>query len=178
MFENLGLLYKSYGGIASLLKSRYFQVALGLSIFSAVVLGSNSWASVSISALPSLTGFSVASFALVFSVLDRKQILSLVKPDKDGNAPLLSFTAAIAHAVVVQVSAILFAVLEIFSRSTSDIQGFCVISGSPHDCAQFIEIMSSTFDFLGRFLLIYAIILILAAVLSFFRMVSAISKSL
>lgn len=83
MYENLVLLYRAYGGFSNLFKSAYFWTAFLVTILSSILLKLDGWEIVALGALPSLAGFTIASFALIFSALSRQQIELLLKKKGD-----------------------------------------------------------------------------------------------
>jgi len=74
MFENLQKLYRNYGGIKAVMTSWYFWVAAFLSVLSYEAIFDFSWVGITLSVLPSLTGFTIAAFAIIFAILDAEVI--------------------------------------------------------------------------------------------------------
>ncbi len=103
MFENLRLLYGQYGGVGSLGKSGYFWMAVALTGLSYESVWDKDWVSVSVGVMPSLTGFTIAAFAIIFAVLDQETLKKLVPLGEDGRSPILRVAAAIGHTVFIQV---------------------------------------------------------------------------
>lgn len=108
--------------------------------------------------LPQLAGFSVAAYALFFAVLDEKTRNALRAPSEKlgGRSPLLILASSISHAVIVQVVAVLSAL---------------VYMGKPFPCINhdLCNIVNLTAGAVGMFLLAYGIVLVIAAVLSIFK---------
>ena len=159
--ENIAALYNSHGGPRSLVRSAYFWVAVVLTILSWRKVADESWAAIAQSVLPTLTGFSIASFAILFAILDARARRALRAPDPrlDNRSPLLILAGSVAHAVVVQVIAILFSI--VFTAKP-----FPVIAGLYLEAVTLTWLASA----LGLLLLLYAIVLVLATVLTIFRM--------
>lgn len=159
LFSNLRVLYANYGGWGSLITSGYFVVSLAVSALCWRLAADERWAVIAQAILPQLAGFSVAAYALFFAVLDERAREALRAPAESlGNrSPLLVLASAVSHAVVIQIAAVLLAIIytaKPFTASNSD----CV---SP--------IVNTVVSALGLFLMIYGCCLVVAAVLSIFR---------
>lgn len=165
---NVSEVYKSYGGIQALFLSSYFYMAVAISLLSwrAVVFGT--WVEITKSILPNLVGFSIAAYALLFSVLDRDQRQALRKPSAaiGGRSPLLVLASSITHAILIQILALLSAIVfwsEPFPYvSCADKLGL------------WVNIITSS---VGMFLTSYGIILVMAAALSLFRLLILVPSS-
>lgn len=158
---NLGSLYRSYGGIGSLFASSYFWIAIALTALSWRAVDGTSWANLAQAALPNLAGFSIAAFAILFAILDDRSRTALRAPDPrlDDRSPLLILASSVCHAVIVQIGAFLYSVVYM-NKPFPIIEGFeCV--------ARTANLVGSA---IGVFLVIYAVILVMAAVLSIFKM--------
>jgi len=166
MIENIIKLYKEYGGIKSIILSWYFLIALTLSILSSSSVGDSSWADLATGALPSLTGFTVAAFALSFAVLGPKRIQLLTKRDKDGKSPIVSIVTAIGHAVLIQIFALVIAI----TVTLSDASALSNSLGLSEHHTYVLQNIGLAFSCLGLLFTYYGILLILAAALSIVRL--------
>ena len=166
--ESLVLLYGNYGGLGSLVRSEYFWVSVCFTGLCWPIAFSGKWTDIGISVLPSLAGFSIAAFAIFFSVLDDKARSALRAPSASlGNrSPLLVLASSISHAVLVQILALL-ATIVIIARPIPVFQNVLWLE-------HWIRVIASSF---GLFLLIYGISLVLAAVLSIFRILDITTRS-
>ena len=173
MFGGLRAIYKVYGGPLGLLRSSYFwfSVVLFLLSYNAAIKGT--WEDLALSILPSLTGFSIASFAIVFAVLRPEQVSALLKKKAGEEAPLLRLFSSITHAILIQVSGVLIA----YVRKLSDLSEFAdwlVCEQASFDrIIQLIDRSSSAF---GLFLSIYGITLLFSIALIIFQMTRTVSK--
>lgn len=160
LLQNLRLVYQSYGGFRSLFVSGYFWVAVVTTALCWRTAFNEQWVQLAVPVLPTLAGFSIAAFAVFFSVLSEGERAKLQKPNErlNGRAPLLILASSISHAVFVQITAILVAI--VFSAKP-----FPTLRGYDLE-AQYFNYFLSIF---GLFLTIYGIVLILASVLSIFR---------
>src|SRR5690606_27272094 len=115
------------------------------------------WPETAKAILPQLAGFSVAAYALFFAVLDERTRNALRAPsDKlGGRSPLLILASSISHAVIVQILAVLVALVYVSKP-------FPACSSLPSESANI------AFGTIGLFMLIYGVVLVLAAVLSIF----------
>ncbi|MGR3591147.1 MAG: hypothetical protein ACU0BO_04150 [Limimaricola soesokkakensis] len=160
-FENLRILYESYGGIASFVTSSYTLLAVLLTAASASSITSEKWPNHAISILPALAGFSIAAFALYFAILDRESQELLRRPAEQlgGRRPILVLASSIAHALFVQLVALLYAVL--FMSAPLEV---IKIHSPTH-----YEAIRTTISSIGQFLTYYGISLVIAAILSIYR---------
>ncbi|SNS45646.1 hypothetical protein [Antarctobacter heliothermus] len=174
MLENLRILYRLYGGPWAVLKSSFFWFAVFFSVLSYTSVQSASWATTTLSSMPSLTGFTIAAFALVFAVLDETQLKKLLPADENGSSPLLRVAGSLAHAVVVQVFAIVLA----FCFATADSGPTLAALKKLYSCFQIdfalteaaLGYLATFFSSLGLLLSYYGFVLVIAAILSLFRM--------
>lgn len=181
MFENLRKLYGHHGGIKAVIRSGYFWVAIFLSTLSYKSVFDFGWSDMALGVMPSLTGFTVAAFAIIFAILDPRMLKLLMASDEDGRSPIAGIAAAIGHAVFIQVSAIILAIAVKFVNLN-----------------HFIALVSKEFQFEGCFSLIflgsvywikwitsaigllftyYGVLLVLAAILSIVRMQLIVSNA-
>lgn len=155
---NISTLYKNYGGFSSLIRSAYFWISLTVSALCWRFVPTQSWPDLAKDILPQLAGFSVAAYALFFAVLDERSRKALREPAEQlgGRSPLLILASSISHAVIVQIIAVLVAL-------TYSSKPFPSIN------AEVSRVVNLSFGALGLFLLIYGVTLVLAAVLSIFK---------
>ncbi len=165
--QSLGILYRSYGGFKSLAVSEYFWLAVILTALSWRIGVNEEWTDIARSVLPTLAGFSIAAYALFFAVLDERAREALRAPsaELDNRSPLLILASSISHAVFVQVTALIIAI--VFPTKPFPVLN-CFI-----DAASWANYVVS---FLGLFLMVYGVVLILAAVLSIFRILEIRSR--
>ncbi len=161
--ENIRLVYRSYGGFRSLLFSGYMWTAVFFSVLSWRKAIEGTWTSTALSVLPTLAGFSIAAYAIFFSVLNEREREALSKPEPNlnGRAPLLVLASSVSHAVVVQILAILIAIV-FESKPAPDIE--CI--------KKYLKIAEMPVSFAGLFITIYGILMVLASVLSIFRILT------
>lgn len=174
MFENLRKLYSHHGGIRAIMKSGYFWLAIFLSALSYKSVFDFVWTEIALGVLPSLTGFTIAAFAIIFAILDPKMLKSLMPLDKNGHSPIASIAAAIGHAVFIQVTAMVLAV----SVKVINLNGFVVFvvkrvqneGCSPNSFLVFVDWVKWATSASGLLFTYYGILLVLAAILSIVRM--------
>ena len=159
LWESLISLYKSHGGWRSILASGYFWLAVVVCVSCWPTVAEGSWTSFAQSALPTLAGFSIAAFAIIFAVLSEEERKALSRPDErlSGRSPFLILTSAIGHAMVTQMLALLYSL--IFHAKP-----FPNMLNSKS--AEGINIGLSAVGFL---LTVYGVVLVLASVLSIYR---------
>lgn len=126
------------------------------------------WVELAKGILPTLAGFSIAAFALLFAVLDERAREALRRPEPalGDRSPLLIAASSIAHAVVVHIFSIIVSI-------NYERKPFPHISCFPNGSV----LANTIISLLGLFTMIYGIILAVANALSIFRILEIKSKS-
>lgn len=161
LFENIKLLYDHYGGYKSLISSGYCWISVIITLFAWPLIASEQWIKdIAFPILPALAGFSIAAYAIYFAVLGEGARKALAKPSPElgGRSPLLVLLSSITHAVIIQVSTLLMAII-FLAKPLPTLKGY-------EQAADWINLAVSA---LGLFMTIYAIILVIGAVLSIFK---------
>jgi hypothetical protein len=157
-------LFKSYGGISAVLSSLYFWTALSLALLSLSMADPPRWPDYALKILPSLLGFSIAAYAIMFAIMDQKtrDVLSLAASNEKP-APLLRIISSIAWAVLVQGISILLAVL-IEAKPVA----------SPCYFQPYVDDVNTVFSIIGLVLFYYSILLVISTVVYIYNVISAI----
>lgn len=160
LLKNLYLVYDSYGWGRSFVASGYTWASIAFTGLAWRKATEGNWAETALAVLPTLAGFSIAAYAVYFSVLAEAERKALQAPDDTlgGRSPLLVLASSVSHAVFVQVIAILLAIV-FQAKPFPTLQGF----------EQWARVTNNVLSFGGLFLTIYGITLILASVFSIFR---------
>lgn len=173
MFENLRKLYRHYGGVNAIVKSSYFWVSILLAALSYQSIWDFGWADKAVSIMPSLTGFTIAAFAIIFAVLEPAMLRKLMATDGHGRSPIAGIATSIGHAVFIQVSAMILAI----SSKLVDLSDIIPIIANWIYCKEYslniihvvINYFRLFFSTLGLFFTYYGVMLVLAAILSIVR---------
>lgn len=170
---DLRSLYQSYGGRNALLSSAYLWISAAITFSLSDFASGGAWANYALTVMPTLAGFSIAAFAIFFAVLDPKSQEALKKPEPtlDGRSPLLVLASAVIHAVVVQLAAILFALVYI-GGPLQFLERILATLGTCYDATTAFSLLAAYGSLLGLFFLVYGILLVLAAALSIFRLIA------
>lgn len=137
------LYWENYGGFKAILSSPYFMISLLLTIFIVTFGASVKWYEHTLNILPDILGFSIGSFAILISLGDNKFRKKLsAEKDSQKSTPFMIINSSFVHFIFIQIIAILFALI-----------------------SQIVELENIVFFFIGIFLLIYALVLTLAATL-------------
>ncbi|HBF30010.1 hypothetical protein [Rhizobium sp.] len=160
LLKNLFLIYESYGWIRSFIASGYTWMSVVFTCLAWRKAIEGNWADTALAILPTLAGFSIAAYAVYFSVLSDKERTALLAPDETlgGRSPLLILASSVSHTVFIQVIAILLAIV-FQSKPFPTLEGF----------EKWAKIINNSISFGGLFLTVYGITLVLAAVFSIFR---------
>ena len=137
------LYWENYGGFKAIVSSPYFMISLLLTILVVVFGESKGWYEHTLNILPDILGFSIGSFAILISLGDNK-FRKKLSAEKDGqkSTPFMIINSSFVHFIFIQIVAILFALI-----------------------SQILVLENIIFFFIGMFLLIYAVLLTLAATL-------------
>jgi hypothetical protein len=178
MFNGLRELYTSYGWPWALLRSPYFWAATLLTAGSLESAIDSKWEELTLQVVPSLTGFSIAGFAIVFAVLRPEQVKILLVKRDEKVAPLLKVFSGITHAILVQVLCVLIAV---FRRIASSEYWILILDDIV--CHTVSEKFSTLLVYgdrvlsaFGLFLLFYGLLLVFSVALTIFQLVVRISN--
>lgn len=174
MFENLRKLYSHYGGIKAIVKSSYFWISIILASLSYQSISNFEWADKALSVMPSLTGFTIAAFAIIFAILEPEMLRKLMAADGSGRSPIAGIAASIGHAVFIQVSAMVLAIssklVDLFTVIGIIADWFLSKGYSPVIFLRVVDWLELFFSATGLFFTYYGVMLVLAAILSIVRM--------
>lgn len=103
----------AYGGRRALLRSPYLHVALLLLVLTAHAWLEQGWWGDVIGVLPNLLGFTLGGFAIFIGFGDERFRALLAAPEDDPGTPTVyvSLCATFVHFILVQVLALIFAVI-------------------------------------------------------------------
>ncbi len=162
LLDGLRLIYRQYGGLGAVFASGYFWISVALALLCWRMTQDGSWVPLSLSVLPSIAGFSVAAYALIFAVLDRDALNVLSPPSAElgGRSPILMVASSISHAVIVQITALLYAF--VFQAKPFNYSFPSVSPGAAN----------VGWSALGLVMTIYGIMLVLGATVSVFRLLT------
>lgn len=161
--------FRAYGGWSAIFRSPLFLVAVGVAALSyGSWLSSDRWAGTSQSLIPNLLGFSLGTYAILFSLMTGrlKRTLKAVKNDK-GVSFLDEINATFFHFILVQVFTLIWAFLyqgtALYDLAHA-IQPFwpCV--------ATIFAVAKALGGGIGFVLLVYSITLIVGAALAVYRL--------
>lgn len=163
--------WKSYGGIKSVLVSPYMHISLVLTLFSYGIWLENSWVEIPISVLPNVIGFSLGGYAIWLALGDDKFRISISGKTKLGDdSPFMKVNAAFIHFIVLQILALLFALIskaEPLNSSPLALQ-LWFLDLTPW-MQEFYLGLTYIANFLGYFIFTYAILSALAATMAIYR---------
>lgn len=173
-----GRYWAAYGGARSLARSFYLHIAIVLLLMTVhtwlapvcdkegVCTG---WWEQSLSVLPNLLGFTLGGFAIFMSFGDDRFRSLLAMPSKDPGKPTVyvEVCSAFVHFIVVQVLALIFAVLA---------KSWVFYAAWMNPVREFLPYLNAIGGFFGYGLFLYAITSVLAATMQVFRISNAYSK--
>lgn len=167
--------FVAYGGWAAVFGSPLFFIAVVISIVNYRNWVDDHWSSLTQSLLPNLLGFTLGTYAILFSLMTNrlKRALRAIKNTK-GVSYLDEINATFLHFITIQVVAILWSMLY---RSTLvyDILSFNAAI-EPLEMPGF-NFLHAAGGLLGFILLSYSVCLIVGAALAVYRIASIIDPS-
>lgn len=157
--KSLRLVYQSHGGLRAIIRSGYFWFSAFLTGLCWPSIHSESWKAAAMGSLPTLAGFSIAAYAILFAVLDERSRAALAAPEPkmQNQSPLLVIVSIVTHAVITLIATLLYVFC--FDQKPIPVLLRCM---NP-------EPVNYLFSGLGLFMLIYSATLILSSVLTLFR---------
>ncbi|MHB8370774.1 MAG: hypothetical protein ACYDBP_13995 [Leptospirales bacterium] len=159
LFDIIHRYWSAYGGFRAFLSSPYFHASLGMCLLLKHYWMEKPWWETTLSVLPSVLGFTLAGFTIWLGFGDEKFRSSLMV-GKDKRSHYMSVCATFAHFVIIQIIAILLAVMALAYRLSIPKTPFSL------ELLNYIKII---LRFLGFWFFIYAIFTALAATLAVFR---------
>lgn len=176
MIENLRILYSAYGGYRELLRSAYFRYAAILTAVSVFDVWERRWVGISASTLPTIAGFTIAAFALVFAVMPDHVKTTLTKATSTKHSAISRLSSTLLHAVMIQGAALLISVFFVIFDSSPYLE-IAVNCKCMTGLSDVLFLFGSLASLLGLFLTYYSLVLIFASALTVFRLVVIISKA-
>lgn len=157
MAENVGRLWRAYGGSTGFFCSPYLWASCaGTVIIRYFAVENWKWYTTSLAVLPNLLGFSLGGYAVLLAFGDGRFLDALRGPEPDGtDSPYIKASASLAWFVLAQVLALIVSIFFEFTVSSPE-------PGSTWEALQNLGF------FLGCWLFLYAIFLSLASTLSIF----------
>ena len=166
--KRLSHYFKSYGGWGAIFRSPLFILAVAITAISYKNWIEANWVDQSISLVPNLLGFSLGTYAILFSLLTNRLKQALRAKKNDSNISYLDeINATFFHFIFIQVLALMWAFLFSGSALFDLVQ---LLSVRIPLSLQAFEALYLIGSFVGHLLLIYSILLILAAALAVYRL--------
>ena len=168
MWGSLSRYWSDYGGWRDFLTSPllHFSAAVAACSYSAWM--KPDWIDLPLSLLPNLLGFSLGSYALIFSLADERLLAALNTPTNDGSPTKLRMVnATFLHFILTQTMAIIFALV---NKSTIFIDLITIFPLSGY-CISYIQsLLTASAGAVGYFLTVYAVVLLIGAALAAYRL--------
>jgi len=160
--------FKAYGGWSGVVGSPLFLISIAIAAVSYRQWLNPAWTTTAYSLLPSLLGFSLGTYALLFSLITSrvKGALRAVK-NQDAISALEQVNATFFHFIFVQVVALVWA----FTFDGSLLADLASIANRSFPCAWSIFLgLRGVGSFAGFVLMIYSVTLVVGAALAIYRL--------
>lgn len=132
--------WKPYGGFLSIKESVYSKWALLITLLVIIFGNTDKWYEKTLNILPDLLGFSIGTFAILLALGDTFFWKCLIKESEENISEYSVINSTFVHFIFIQILAVIYAL-------------FC----------EFLTINNLIMNLIGIFLLVYAILLALAA---------------
>ena len=169
MWSDFADYFRRYGGIREVVRSPYVLISV---LITAACWGSwrgSDWQEMPLAVLPALLGFTLAAYALLLAFGDerfRAFLASVATSDVDKNAAdnnaLLLISAVFVHFIVIQVAALLLAVV----AHTHPLLAFGGISATQIPC---LHALRNAYAFVGFVFFVLSIAMALVTGLNIYR---------
>lgn len=162
--------FEQYGGVNSVIRSRFFWCAVVITTLMAAFFSSEKWWELAISVIPGLVSFSIAGVA-IFVSLGSDALRAVIAGKKAGSSessPFVGFMSMFTHFIVIQLLALLSALLAKAFYVTPP-QGLEAI-------AVLLDGLKVPFWLLGGLLFNYAILLCIALAIEIYRLAEMIDE--
>lgn len=163
--ETLKQYWRMYGGTRGIVRSPYFWVSVVLLVLTSHFWLTGQWWEQVISVMPNVLGFTLGGFAIFLGFGDEnfKQIISGLDENdvEPGPSPYMEVSATFLHFVLVQLGAILTAIVVKATSFTP--------SGWLASIATYIAPARFIADLVGYWLFLYGLCITAAAAIAIFR---------
>lgn len=168
LYRWLGRYLHSYGGPTGIIGSPFFGIAILITSLNYSEWLNPSWPEKAESLIPSLLGFSLGTYAILFSIMSGRLKGALRAVHNNKGIPYLkSINATFFHFIFIQVIALLWSFL--FS-GTWLFDLFSLIEVYYPQTLLMFNVLSLVGSFIGYFLLIYSVLLMVAAAIGVYRL--------
>jgi hypothetical protein len=177
--EIVGRYWQAYGGLREVGRSPFLHAAMAATLLTAGNWWSGQWYTTAISVLPNLLGFGVTGYAIWIGWGDQEFRRALVDlPMRPGVSAYVQVSATFAHFTLVQVLALvwalLFAALDYVVDPSGGMAAALAKFGLPHTAFAALRPFGSC---VGYLLFIYAILVALEATFALFRLATWLQRA-
>lgn len=156
--------WAAYGGLSALIRSPYLHIALVLLAITTHFWSTENWWEQPIAVLPNLLGFSLGGLAMFLSFGDERFRSVLAQPEAEGGvSAYLSLCSSFVHFIVLQVSALAFALI---ARSLDFAFPWS------KEFREVVVVGTRIYGAIGYLLFLYSVTAMLAATMTVFRVCS------
>ncbi|MDE3874621.1 MULTISPECIES: hypothetical protein [Sinorhizobium] len=169
-YNSLRRYFRAYGGWPELASSPLLWISVAITVLGYRNWLEPNWLSLSQELVPGLLGFSLGTYAILFSLMTGRLKLALKRVKNQRGVPFLDeINATFFHFIFVQVVALAWALL----YDGSWLHDLAKIADQYTNSAMSIfVVMKAIGSFMGYLLLVYSFVLILAAALKIYRIAS------
>lgn len=167
-----GRYWAGYGRWRAVWTSPIFHLSLLVNLICYRMWVDHSWVSLTLSLLPSILGFSLGTYALVFSLLTSRIKVALKALITDSGVSFLDeLNSLFMHFLVCQTIAIVFAIIY---PSSIIFDAIVLIGGDRHFAQEVISYLAPIGGAIGCLLLVYALFSVATAALVVYRLAAVV----
>ncbi|VWX59616.1 hypothetical protein [Sphingorhabdus sp. 109] len=159
---------KFYGGWSAIFSSPFFWLAFFICMINYTMWDSEAWLPLAQSLLPNLLGFSLGTYAILFSIINNRLKRALREvPNSRGIPYLFEMNATFFHFLITQVVALIWTFIYT-GTLWFDILTYAKLE--PEVLVQVLFALKMSGGFIGMLLLVYSTTLIIAAAMVVYRL--------
>lgn len=162
--SSFSLYWWAYGGWSALWGSVYLRFSIVFNTISFNTWSNAGWWDISVGALPTMLGFTVAGFAVFIGFGDdgfRSQLVEIDDEDSEEPSSYIKFCASFVHFIVIQSLALILALLG---------KSWDFYSELMNPVRDFLPYINTAFGFFGYGLFIYSVATIVAISMHFLNL--------
>lgn len=168
LFTWLNRYRRAYGGVRGMLASPFFGLALVITALSYSLWIEPKWIEKTESLIPSLLGFSLGTYAIIFSIVGGRIKGALRRASAPhGVSYLEQINAIFFHFILIQVICLTWSFLYQGTWLIDFINSTTCSSSNINNKIIYLTLVGS---FIGCFLLVYSILLMIAAAMAVYRL--------
>jgi len=173
-FRLISRYFSDYGGWRGLLLSPFLHVGILIAAASYSVWTTPRWSDIVTGIIPNLLGFSLGTYALLFSLMSTRMKQALKHLRNQAGKPYLDeINATFFHFIVIQALSLMWAIL----MKSSLVYDLAVAASAPDIVLDAVDLANHAAGFIGYVLLNYSLALVIASSIAVYRLARIVDPS-